>query len=73
VARRARLDPDRDLYPSLIVSAVLGATRVAITVWQERDRPGRLTPLLDEAFDRLAAGFGGPAPRPTLTGVPDPV
>lgn len=60
IARRTGLDPDRDTYPALVVSAALGAIRVAIAVWWERDRPGPLTDLLDETFDHLQQGLGGP-------------
>jgi AcrR family transcriptional regulator len=62
IARRTGLDPDLDTYPALIVAAALGATRVAITVWHERARPGPLTDLLDEAFDHLTRGLDHPTP-----------
>ena len=55
------------------MSTALGAIRVAIAVWTERDRPGRLTDLLDEAFDHLTHGLTGPlptAPAGNLTTVP---
>jgi AcrR family transcriptional regulator len=66
IARRTGLDPDLDTYPALVVSAALGAIRVSMTVWQERDRPGSLTDLFDEAFDHLARGLelAGSADRP---------
>ena len=73
IARRTGLDPDRDTYPALVVSTALGAIRVAIAVWTERDRPGPLTDLLDEAFDHLTHGLTGPlptAPAGNLTTVP---
>ena len=37
--------------------ATLSASRVAMTVWQERDRRGSLPALFDEVFDQLASGF----------------
>lgn len=57
VARRTKLDPDVDTYPAVAVSAALAAARVALTVWQERDRRGSLPALFDEVFDQLASGF----------------
>jgi AcrR family transcriptional regulator len=57
VARRANLDVDRDVYPALVTSAALAATRVAITTWQALDRSRPLSEVVDEAFDVIAAGF----------------
>jgi hypothetical protein len=41
----------------LVVSATIGALRVAIDVWQERGRAGALETLIDDAFDVLAHGL----------------
>jgi AcrR family transcriptional regulator len=60
IARRTGLDPDLDTYPALVVSTALGAIRVAMAVWQERNRPGPLADLLDETFDHLTKGLGRP-------------
>jgi AcrR family transcriptional regulator len=57
VARRTDLDPGLDAYPALVVNATLGALRVAIDVWQERERVGALEALIDDAFDVLAHGL----------------
>lgn len=57
IARRTKLDPDVDTYPAVIVSAALAASRVALSVWQERDPRGSLPELFDEVFDQLASGF----------------
>jgi AcrR family transcriptional regulator len=57
IARRTGLDPGLDVYPALVVSATIGALRVAIDVWQERGRAGALETLIDEAFDVLAHGL----------------
>ncbi|MEX1008000.1 MAG: TetR family transcriptional regulator [Acidimicrobiia bacterium] len=57
IARRTKLDADVDTYPAVMVSAALAASRVALTVWQERDRRGSLPALFDEVFDQLASGF----------------
>ena len=60
VAQRIGVDPDRDLYPALVVSAAVGATRVAVMRWRV-DNGARLLELLDRAFAMLAAGLPGPA------------
>jgi AcrR family transcriptional regulator len=67
IARRTGLDPDRDPYPALVVAAALGAIRVAIATWQERDHPGPLTDLLDETFDHLSQGLHIPHPVAAAT------
>jgi AcrR family transcriptional regulator len=67
IARRTGLDPDLDTYPALVVAATLGAVRVAIAVWYERDRPGPLTDVLDETFDHLTRGLVGPDPAASVS------
>jgi AcrR family transcriptional regulator len=57
IARRTKLDPDVDTYPAAVVSAAMAASRVALSVWQARDRRGSLPALFDEVFDQLASGF----------------
>jgi AcrR family transcriptional regulator len=57
VARRTKLDPAVDTYPAALVSAALAAARVALTVWQERERRASLPALFDEVFDQLESGF----------------
>jgi AcrR family transcriptional regulator len=57
MARRTGLDPGADIYPALVVSATLGALRVAIDAWQERGRVGALETLIDDAFGVLAHGL----------------
>lgn len=65
VARRTGLDPDLDTYPALVVATALGAIRVAIAVWHERDRPGSLAEVFDEAFEHLTRGLQTPRPADT--------
>jgi AcrR family transcriptional regulator len=60
IARRTGLNPGLDVYPALVVSATIGALRVAIDVWQERERAGALETLIDDAFDVLAQGLQVP-------------
>jgi AcrR family transcriptional regulator len=60
IADRLRLDPDRDLYPSLVVTTALTTMRIVLDHWQ-RSRPDEpLTALLDEAFGTLAFGLAPP-------------
>jgi AcrR family transcriptional regulator len=63
IARRLDLDPDHDLYPGTVVGAAMAAVRVAMTVWQNDDRPRSLAELIDQAFDRLDSGLVRPSPR----------
>jgi AcrR family transcriptional regulator len=65
IARRTHLDVDHDAYPSLVVATALAAIRVAMTVWQERARPGPLVVLIAATFDQVAAGL--PTPLPALS------
>jgi len=60
IAERTGLDVDRDPYPMLAASAALSAIRVAMSAWQERNRPGPLVDLLDETFTLLARGLPSP-------------
>jgi len=57
IARRTRLDVDVDTYPAALVSAAMAASRVALTVWQARERRASLPQLFDEVFDQLDGGF----------------
>jgi AcrR family transcriptional regulator len=65
VARRTKLDPDRDTYPAVVVGAVMAAVRVAMTVWQNQPQ-GRATPLatlFTEVFDQLSTSLTQPRAR----------
>ncbi len=68
VAGRTHTDPERDLYPPLVVSAAVSATRVAVMRWQHNDRVP-LTELVMLAFEALGAGLKPPhSDRSGLTG-----
>ena len=58
VAERLALDPERDLYPSLVVSAAISATRVAML--RARSGSGAISALMAEAFAALASGLDAP-------------
>ena len=57
LAARLGLDPDADLYPSLVVATALTVMRVTVKHWQANAAGTPLTALLDLAFDRLADGL----------------
>lgn len=63
VAKRTGLDPDRDCYPALVVSASVAAMRVAVNRWRASDDRTTLPDLLVSAFDQLGAGLPAPDPR----------
>lgn len=58
VAQRLKLDPERDLYPALLVSASISAVRIATLRW--RTSEGSLGALIGEAFHALADGLAAP-------------
>lgn len=63
VAERTGQNPERDVYPGLLVGSACVACRVAFLRWTGLPgRPGLRT-LLGEAFNQLAAGLSGPLPR----------
>jgi AcrR family transcriptional regulator len=57
VAERMGLDPEADIFPGLIVSAVCGAYRIAQLHWSDRKGRPSLPDLVDEAFQHLARGL----------------
>lgn len=61
VAQRTGTDPERDLYPALVVSAAVSATRVAVMRWHVDDQ-ARLSELVSTAFAALGAGLEPPIP-----------
>ena len=66
IAKRAGLDPDRDLYPSVVVGAAVTAMRVALVRWSQQGGKEPPAPLVGEAFDMLACGLVAPwAPEGT--------
>jgi len=60
MAARLGMDPDTDLYPTLVVAAALTVMRVTVKHWQAAGHRRSLTDLLDEAYDRLADGLALP-------------
>lgn len=70
VADRLGVDPDRDLYPSLVVTTALTAMRVALGYWQANRADEPLSEVLDEAFRALAAGLAPPVDTTPRTDQP---
>ncbi|BCB86207.1 TetR/AcrR family transcriptional regulator [Phytohabitans suffuscus] len=60
VAERSGTDPDRDLYPRLLVASLHAALNAAMDVWRAGKTGRDLTDLLTEAFDQLDAGLREP-------------
>jgi AcrR family transcriptional regulator len=57
VAARLGVDPDTDLYPTVVVAAAVTAMRLSFTRWEAGGRAAPLATVLDDAFAVLAAGF----------------
>jgi AcrR family transcriptional regulator len=61
IARRCGQDAARDLYPSMVCAAAMGAGKVAIRRWFEGGCTGPMASHIDEAFDLLAQGLKPPS------------
>ena len=61
VARRTGVDAERDLYPTLVVSAALAAQRAALLRWQHPAEHRPLAELTAGALSALAGGLPAPA------------
>jgi AcrR family transcriptional regulator len=57
IATRTGLDPDTDLYPSLVVSVSVSAFRASIMRWCQSGGDLPLEPVVLQAFDQLAHGL----------------
>jgi AcrR family transcriptional regulator len=57
IARRTGQDAERDLYPSLLASAVMNALGVAIRLWYRRGAREPLLELVAEGLDRIGSGL----------------
>ncbi|NUS82577.1 MAG: TetR family transcriptional regulator [Streptomyces sp.] len=62
VADRTGIDPQQDLYPHLVASAVMAATNAAIAHRLRTDPPVPMSRLLTDAFTLIAAGLPTPTP-----------
>jgi AcrR family transcriptional regulator len=62
IAKRAALDPGRDMYPQVLAGAVTAASQVAVRHWFSADPPTALRPLLKLALEQLAGVRATAAP-----------
>lgn len=60
IARRSGTDPAKDVFPSLLVSAVGGGVNAALMLWRDLDGKRPLPEIFDEAVAALAAGLADP-------------
>jgi len=65
IASRTGVDPERDMYPSLVVSVALTAMRIAQQRHAADEFARPLTALTTEAFDLLMAGLPDPPRTPS--------
>jgi AcrR family transcriptional regulator len=63
VGERTGTDPERDLYPTLLVSAALAAQRAALSCWRQAGNRRPLPDVVREALSALAAGLPPPEAR----------
>ncbi|OXM57347.1 TetR family transcriptional regulator [Amycolatopsis thailandensis] len=63
IARRTGLDPEADLYPTLLLSTLGGVINAALRHWYQHDGRVSALALLDEAVDLLLAGLPEPGGR----------
>jgi AcrR family transcriptional regulator len=60
IARRSGTDPAKDVFPSLVLSAVGAAINAALMLWRDLDGKRPLLEIFDEAVAALAGGLGDP-------------
>jgi AcrR family transcriptional regulator len=61
IAERSGTDPDRDMYPRLVVGVMQAVTDVAMNAYATADPPVSITTVLREAMAAVAAGLPEPA------------
>ncbi len=62
IAERTGFNPLTDLYPSLVVTTMVGAMRAAVRLWCDNDGAIPIAALAVTAIDALAAGLPQPCP-----------
>ncbi|WP_405775459.1 TetR/AcrR family transcriptional regulator [Streptomyces sp. NBC_00859] len=67
VADRLGTDAATDLHPTLIANVALSTQMSTLDFWLRTDPQVELGPLMQEAFQRLAAGFGALPARQSAT------
>ncbi|GBE64588.1 TetR family transcriptional regulator [Mycobacterium sp. MFM001] len=66
IAARSGTDPDRDLYPRLVVGVIRAVVEAAMDAYADADPPVSMAVLLRRGFADVAAGL--PVPGRTTTG-----
>jgi AcrR family transcriptional regulator len=64
VAARTNLNPERDVYPALVVAVATGALRASFTLWRANDERDDLIEIFETAFTHVANGLVAPKPQP---------
>jgi AcrR family transcriptional regulator len=65
IAERTGTDATRDLYPTLVATAVGAAVGTAMEHWLRADPPVAIETLIRESLDQLRAGLPTPQPVPS--------
>ena len=63
VAERTETDPERDMYPRLVVAVVRAVADTAVDAYVRADPPMAITELLRSGFAAVSAGLPEPARR----------
>jgi hypothetical protein len=63
IAERTGTDPDRDMYPRLVVGVIGAVVEAAIDTYVRADPPVRITTLLRRGFADVLGGLAVPATR----------
>lgn len=63
VAERTGTDPDRDMYPRLVVAVLAAVAKTAIESYVHADPPILVTDAFREALDAVAGGLPDPSVR----------
>ena len=61
IADRTGTDPERDLYPRLVASVVVGATQTAFDHWRTSEPGAPFPEVLREVLRQVAAGLPAPS------------
>ncbi|HET7539220.1 MAG TPA: TetR family transcriptional regulator [Polyangiaceae bacterium] len=61
IAERTGLDPDREIYPSLLAATAHAAVMTALERWLRLKRPQPLSPMIREALELLERGLPEPS------------
>lgn len=68
IAERTDTDPDRDLYPRLVMAVVRAVGDVAADAYVQADPPVAITALIRSGFDAVSAGLPEPTKKGTRHG-----